>query len=225
MVFLTIEDVGAWADKNGGETALREGLAVGRFWADRRTMELVETWLKLKDQEYVEAILATHIIAELSAMAAEKTTKWTRVNRRISELTETWLKLKAQGHDEAKQTDAFNAAERSAVAAAKAAKWTFWAVAAACGTAIILMQALIPLCENGRQAFMEPSGNQAKLDVSLTQNIDTGRARRALAAALIRFSEETGSKIITEGVETTLQFEVLRQRGCSVLLGHRGSSL
>jgi prophage maintenance system killer protein len=161
MVFLTIEDVGAWADKNGGEAVLREGLAVGRFGADRRALELVETWLKLKDYEYVEEALAAHIIAELSAMAAEKATKWPRVNRRILDLTETWLKLKDQGHDQAKQTDAFNAAERSAMAAEKAAKWTFWAVAAACGTAIILMQALIPLCENERQALMESSGNQA----------------------------------------------------------------
>ena len=62
MVFLTIEDVGAWADKNGGEAVLREGLAVGRFGADRRALELVETWLKLKDYEYVEEALAAHII-------------------------------------------------------------------------------------------------------------------------------------------------------------------
>jgi hypothetical protein len=114
MVFLTIEDVGAWADKNGGETALREGLAASRFGADKRTLELAETWLKLKGQGQVEATLAALIVAERSAMAEEK-----------------------------------------------AAKWTFWAVAAACGTAIILMQALIPLCENERQALMEPSGNQA----------------------------------------------------------------
>jgi hypothetical protein len=94
MVFLMIEDVGAWADKNGGETVLREGLAVGRFGADRRALELAETWLKLKDQGQVEATLAALIITEHSAMAAEK-----------------------------------------------AAKWIFWAIAAACGTAIILMQA------------------------------------------------------------------------------------
>src|ERR1700730_152607 len=92
MVFLTIEDVGAWTDKNGGETALREGLAVDHFGADWRTLELAETWLKLKDQGHVEATLSALI-----------------------------------------------AAERSAVAAAETAKWTFWAVAAAAVTAIYLL--------------------------------------------------------------------------------------
>ena len=59
-----------------------------------------------------------------------------------------------------------------------------------------------------------------KLDVSLTQNIHTDRARRALAAALIRFSEETGSKIIAEGVETTLQLKVLRELGVTKAQGY-----
>ena len=86
--------------------------------------------------------------------------------------------------------------------------------------AIILMQALIPQYDNGRQAFMEPSGNQARLDVSLTQNIHTDRARRALAAALIRFSEETGSKIIAEGVETISQLKVLRELGVTKAQGY-----
>jgi EAL domain-containing protein (putative c-di-GMP-specific phosphodiesterase class I) len=59
-----------------------------------------------------------------------------------------------------------------------------------------------------------------KLDVFLTQNIHTDRARRALAAALIRFSEETGSKIIAEGVETTLQLKVLRELGVTKAQGY-----
>jgi EAL domain-containing protein (putative c-di-GMP-specific phosphodiesterase class I) len=49
-----------------------------------------------------------------------------------------------------------------------------------------------------------------KLDISLTRDIDTDRTRRALAAALIGFAEETGSKIIAEGVETEAELNVLR---------------
>lgn len=49
-----------------------------------------------------------------------------------------------------------------------------------------------------------------KLDISITRDIDTDRTRRALAAALIRFAEETGSRIIAEGVETESELRVLR---------------
>lgn len=50
-----------------------------------------------------------------------------------------------------------------------------------------------------------------KLDVSLIRKIDTDRGCRALAAALIRFAEETGSKIVAEGVETNAELQVLRE--------------
>jgi EAL domain-containing protein (putative c-di-GMP-specific phosphodiesterase class I) len=49
-----------------------------------------------------------------------------------------------------------------------------------------------------------------KLDMSLTRDIDTDAARRALASALIRFAHETGSKIVAEGVETASELRVLR---------------
>lgn len=52
-----------------------------------------------------------------------------------------------------------------------------------------------------------------KLDMSLTRNIENDRSRRALAAALIRFAEETGSKIVAEGVETASELRMLRQLG------------
>lgn len=52
-----------------------------------------------------------------------------------------------------------------------------------------------------------------KLDISLTRDIHKDRPRRALAAALIRFSEETNCKIIAEGVETIEELDVLRQLG------------
>jgi EAL domain-containing protein (putative c-di-GMP-specific phosphodiesterase class I) len=59
-----------------------------------------------------------------------------------------------------------------------------------------------------------------KLDVSLTRNIDADNSRRALAAALIRFSEETGSEIIAEGVETASELDVLRQLGVTKAQGY-----
>lgn len=50
-----------------------------------------------------------------------------------------------------------------------------------------------------------------KLDSSLIRRIDKERNNRALAAALIRFAEETGSKIVAEGVETEAELRVLRE--------------
>lgn len=49
-----------------------------------------------------------------------------------------------------------------------------------------------------------------KLDSSLIQRIDIDQDSRALAAALIRFAEETGSKIVAEGVETESELQTLR---------------
>lgn len=59
-----------------------------------------------------------------------------------------------------------------------------------------------------------------KLDISLTRNIDTDKSRRALAAALIRFSEETDSKIVAEGVETVAELETLRELGVIKVQGY-----
>lgn len=63
-----------------------------------------------------------------------------------------------------------------------------------------------------------------KLDSSLIQRIDTDVNARALAAALTRFAEETGSKIVAEGVETESELRVLRElkvnKAQGFLLGH-----
>ncbi|WP_274597403.1 EAL domain-containing protein [Pseudomonas sp. SST3] len=50
-----------------------------------------------------------------------------------------------------------------------------------------------------------------KLDRSLISNLDSDSDCCAMAAALIRFAEETGSKIIAEGVETDAELAVLRE--------------
>jgi len=63
-----------------------------------------------------------------------------------------------------------------------------------------------------------------KLDMSMTRDIDTDRTRRALAAALIRFAQEIGSRIVAEGVQTDAELSVLRELGIDAaqgyLLGH-----
>lgn len=50
-----------------------------------------------------------------------------------------------------------------------------------------------------------------KLDSSLVSAIDSDEGIRALASAVIRFAEETGSKVVAEGVETEQELNVLRQ--------------
>lgn len=65
-----------------------------------------------------------------------------------------------------------------------------------------------------------------KLDSSLVAAIDKDGGIRALAAALIRFAEETGSKVVAEGVETEQELQVLRQlkvnKAQGYLLGRPG---
>lgn len=62
--------------------------------------------------------------------------------------------------------------------------------------------------------------DRIKLDMSITRNIDSDKSRRALAAAFIRFSEETGSKIVAEGVETEAELDTLRRLGVVNIQGN-----
>lgn len=50
-----------------------------------------------------------------------------------------------------------------------------------------------------------------KLDSSLIRQIDSNSGCRALAAAIVRFAEETGSKVVAEGVETAEELDALRE--------------
>jgi EAL domain-containing protein (putative c-di-GMP-specific phosphodiesterase class I) len=59
-----------------------------------------------------------------------------------------------------------------------------------------------------------------KLDISLTQDIDTDPMCSALAAAMIRFAEETGSRIIAEGVETDSALKALQRLRVSNVQGY-----
>ncbi len=59
-----------------------------------------------------------------------------------------------------------------------------------------------------------------KLDVCLTRGIDSDPARRALAAALVRFSEDTDTKLIAEGVETADELSALVDLGIGWAQGY-----
>jgi EAL domain-containing protein (putative c-di-GMP-specific phosphodiesterase class I) len=59
-----------------------------------------------------------------------------------------------------------------------------------------------------------------KLDMSLTEHIDTDPRRRALARALIAFARDIGSGICAEGVETEGELEMLRSLGVDLAQGY-----
>lgn len=55
--------------------------------------------------------------------------------------------------------------------------------------------------------------DQVKLDISLTRSIDSDRARRAMASALISFADEMGMVIVAEGIETQRELDTLLELG------------
>lgn len=59
-----------------------------------------------------------------------------------------------------------------------------------------------------------------KLDMTLTRHVDLDPARGALAAALIKFAAETGSKIVAEGVETASELKTLATLGAEMAQGY-----
>jgi len=52
-----------------------------------------------------------------------------------------------------------------------------------------------------------------KIDTSVTSGIQHGRARRALAEALVAFARETGSTVVAEGIESEAELEAVRECG------------
>ncbi|MCY1210258.1 EAL domain protein [compost metagenome] len=59
-----------------------------------------------------------------------------------------------------------------------------------------------------------------KFDRSLIHNIHMETGNRALAAALVRFSEEMGIEVIAEGVETEGELNVLQRLGVTKIQGY-----
>jgi EAL domain-containing protein (putative c-di-GMP-specific phosphodiesterase class I)/DNA-binding NarL/FixJ family response regulator len=59
--------------------------------------------------------------------------------------------------------------------------------------------------------LLEPS--IIKVDISITRDVDSDRARRALASALVSFGREMEISLIAEGIETAAELEALRALG------------
>jgi EAL domain-containing protein (putative c-di-GMP-specific phosphodiesterase class I) len=97
-----------------------------------------------------------------------------------------------------------------------------------------LVSALQPLRERGLRIAIDDAGagyasmlhivnlhpDLIKLDMSLTQHIDTDPRRRALARAMIAFAREIGSLICAEGVESEKELEMLRSLGVEKAQGY-----
>ena len=58
-----------------------------------------------------------------------------------------------------------------------------------------------------------------KLDTSLTRDIDTDAARRALARSLLLFADEIGATLVAEGVETATELDALIALGVEHVQG------
>ncbi|MEM5474339.1 EAL domain-containing protein [Hoeflea sp. AS60] len=90
-----------------------------------------------------------------------------------------------------------------------------------------LSEALAPLRKLGVRLAIDDAGagyasmhhilslapDAIKLDMTLTRDIDSDAARRALASALLFFSRETNSVIIAEGIETEAEMATLNLLG------------
>jgi EAL domain-containing protein (putative c-di-GMP-specific phosphodiesterase class I)/GAF domain-containing protein len=59
-----------------------------------------------------------------------------------------------------------------------------------------------------------------KLDTSLTRDVDTDPARRALARSLLLFADEIGATLIAEGVETLTELDALVTLGVDHVQGY-----
>ena len=93
---------------------------------------------------------------------------------------------------------------------------------------------LAPLRKRGLQIAVDDAGagyasfrhilnlapDRIKLDMSLTRNIDTDPARRALTVAFVQFSSDTGSELFAEGVETAAELATLQALGVTGAQGY-----
>lgn len=90
-----------------------------------------------------------------------------------------------------------------------------------------LMNALQPLRQRGVKVAIDDAGSGyasmrhilntrpdiIKLDISLTNGIDTDSTQSALARALCEFGKQTGCSLVAEGIETAAQLAALRAIG------------
>jgi hypothetical protein len=82
----SLVEIDAWAEANGGEAGVRAALAAGRFGSERRTLQIVEEWLRqrehhvleLRQTQALEATVSAASAASRAAEAAENAARWTR---------------------------------------------------------------------------------------------------------------------------------------------------
>lgn len=72
----------------------------------------------------------------------------------------------------------------------------------------------------GLQHIVKLHPDIIKLDISLTQEIDTSVVRRSLGAALVSFAAEIGADIVAEGIETGAELDTLRDLGVPLAQGY-----
>ncbi|WP_250445880.1 EAL domain-containing protein [Actinotalea sp. C106] len=70
------------------------------------------------------------------------------------------------------------------------------------------------------QHIVQLAPDVIKLDMSLTQGVDTSPLRRALAGALIDFAERTGAQLVVEGIETDTDLAAWSALGAHAVQGY-----
>ena len=77
--------------------------------------------------------------------------------------------------------------------------------------------------------IVQLSPDYVKVDMSLTRNVDSDLARRALIGALLFYTRETSAQIIAEGIETQAELQTLKllgvRRGQGYLLGRPSQTI
>lgn len=97
-----------------------------------------------------------------------------------------------------------------------------------------LLQALAPLRARGILIAIDDTGagyaslrhvlqldpDKVKLDVSITRGVDVDVKHRALVAALVAFTRQTGASMVAEGVETASERDTLVALGIDAMQGY-----
>jgi EAL domain-containing protein (putative c-di-GMP-specific phosphodiesterase class I) len=73
----------------------------------------------------------------------------------------------------------------------------------------------------GLASFSQLDPEFVKLDMSLVRGIDNSVRKRSVVRAMTRLcSKELGIQVVSEGVETTDERDVLQAEGCELLQGY-----
>lgn len=98
MSFATYEEVGPWAERNGGADGLRQALAAGRFGNDLRSHMFVQEWLRQLDHAEAEKRQTDALIATArSAAASERAAFWMMIAAWAAAVSTTLTLVQAIG--------------------------------------------------------------------------------------------------------------------------------